>query len=328
MVGKRSLKYALLATFAALAGCAGMSEGPIPVSRGIAPEDAEPDLSRIRQAMQTDCFDLALPGADDDAADGEGDEARRQRRNGLVTAYMAAADIRYNAYERNLLAFSRQNDLGAALATQLLSAVGAASGSQAISEATNITSGAVGATQSAFSKSLLNQTVSVIQTHMRAQRLRRLATNTDHLAMSYAQWNSCQALQDALAYEQAGTLNAALAAMAASATDQERGGNAAAEAAIPTVAAAAGTLVTALDGYIYPENRDLWPERIAVARRIVAARNLFPEPSLSLNTRVLRILNFGDADREPNRRALIQGIVDDQSVAESLKAPLRAALAQ
>ena len=58
---------------------------------------------------------------------------------------MAAADIRYNAYERNLLAFSRQNDLGAALATQSISAIGAASGSQALSEAANITNGAIGA---------------------------------------------------------------------------------------------------------------------------------------------------------------------------------------
>jgi hypothetical protein len=314
----------------AIGGCAGMGEGPVPVSQGIAPETSEPDLSRIRQAMQIDCFDLEphlAAGDEDDEASDEGDETKRQRRNSLVTAYMAAVDIRYNAFERNLLAFSRQNDLGSALATQLLSAIGAASGSQALSEATNITTGAVGATQAAFSKSLLNQTVSVLQTHMRAQRLQRLATNTEHLALPYGQWNSCQALQDALAYEQAGTLNAAHAAMAASATDQERNGNAAAEAAIPTVAPATGTLVTALDGYLYPEDQSLWPERIAVARRIVAARNLFPEPGLSLNTRMLRILNFGDADREADQRALIQGIVDDQSVADALKAPLRAALA-
>jgi hypothetical protein len=218
MIGSRSLKCAVLASFAALGGCAGMSEGPVPVSRGLTAETAEPDLSRIRSAIQTDCLNLPALPADPDWA------ALRIRRNILVTAYMAAADIRYNAYERDLLAFSRQNDLGAALATQLVSAIGAASGSLAVSEAANITSGTIGATQAAFSKSLLNQTVSILQTHMRAERLRQYASNTDHLALPYEQWNSCQALQDALAYEQAGTLNAALAAMAASATDEERDG--------------------------------------------------------------------------------------------------------
>jgi hypothetical protein len=243
MIGKRSLKYALLATFAALPGCAGMGEGPIPVSQGIAPEDQEPDLSRIRQAMRTDCLDLVPIGGTDD-------EAKRQRRNSLVTAYMTAVDIRYNAYERNLLAFSRQNDLGASLATQLLSAIGAASGSQAISEATNITTGAVSATQSAFSKSLLNQTVSVIQTHMRAQRQMQFALATRHLALPYKDWNSCQALQDALSYEQAGTLNAALAAMAASATDDEREGDRQASAAIQRITYSREAPVAALRTYV------------------------------------------------------------------------------
>ena len=242
MIGKRSLKYALLATFAALAGCAGMSEGPIPVSQGIAPEDAEPDLSPIRLAMRTDCLALVPISGDD--------EAKRQRRNSLVTAYMAAVDIRYNAYERNLLAFSRQNDLGASLATQLVSTIGAASGSQALSEAANLTSGAIGATQSAFSKSLLNQTVSVIQTHMRAQRQMQFALATRHLALPYANWNSCQALQDALSYEQAGTLNAALAAMAASATDDEREGDRQVSAAIQRITYSADAPVAALRTYV------------------------------------------------------------------------------
>lgn len=321
MVAIRTWKYALLVTSGLLGGCAGMSEGPVPVSRGIAP-NIEPNLSHIRSAMQTDCLNLTP------LSDSPDWEALRIRRNSLVTAYMAAVDIRYNAYERDLLAFTRQNDLGASLATQLVSAIGAASGSQALSEATNITSGAIAATQSAFSKSLLNQTVSVLQTHMRAERLQQFATNTDHLALPYRQWNSCQALQDALAYEQAGTLNAALAAMAASATDEERDGAAQAEAAIPTVAVASGPVVTALEGYIYPADRSLWPERIAVARRIVGAKNLFPDPDLTLGTRLLRILNFTDEGREADRRALVQGIIEDQSVAETLKGPLRAVLAQ
>ena len=47
--------------------------------------------------------------------------------------------------------------------------------------------------------------MSVLQTHMRAQRQLQFATNTEHLALPYAQWKQLSALHDALAYEQAGT---------------------------------------------------------------------------------------------------------------------------
>lgn len=174
----------------------------------------------------------------------------RIRRNSLVTAYMDAATERYLAYERDLLAFSRQNDLGASLATQLLSAVGAASGSAAISEATNITSGAVAGTQSAFAKSLLNQTVSVLQTHMRAARAAQRAIIIPRLAMPYANWDMCQALEDARDYEHAGTLNAALAAMAASAADEERDNNADVQQAIREISFSGSAVPAALQAYL------------------------------------------------------------------------------
>jgi hypothetical protein len=245
----RPVRASLLGLLFALSACAGMSEGPIPVSRGIAPNE-EPDLSRIRQAMQNDC--LNVPTGTPELAGSSvrlTPEELRIRRNNLVTAYMTAADIRYDAFERDLLAFSRQNDLGAALANQLISAIGAASGSASLSQAANLTSGAIGGTQSAFSKSLLNQTVSVLQTHMRAQRREYYAVATRHLAMSYADWNTCQAMQDALAYEQSGTLNAALAAMAASATDQEREGNRQAQNAVTRIAYSGAGLPAALRIY-------------------------------------------------------------------------------
>lgn len=293
---------ALVLLMSSLGGCAGMSEGPVPISQGVAPA-LEPDLSPIRDTMQTDCLNLAVP-SNPTAADLE---TMRIRRNALVTAYMAAADIRYNAYERDLLAFSRQNDLGAALATQLLSAVGAASGSQAISEATNITSGAVGATQSAFSKSLLNQTVSVIQTHMRAQRRERFAVATRHLPLPYASWNSCQALQDALAYEQAGTLNAALAAMEASASEEEQAGNARAAQAIERVTQARDTFSVALQAYLAPSNAAVRRTRRDAARAIIQEDGLLANKGFELPERLSRILN--DEEWSHERLALARRLV-------------------
>jgi hypothetical protein len=59
----------------------------------------------------------------------------------------------------------------------------------------------------------------------------------------------------------------------------------------------------------------------------VVARNLYPDPDLSVEDRLNLILDADDPAREADRRSLIQAIVEDTSVAESLKASLRAALA-
>jgi len=60
----------------------------------------------------------------------------------------------------------------------------------------------------------------------------------------------------------------------------------------------------------------------------VTAKNLVPIPGLAVGRRLSRILNFADPARDADRRALIEGIVADPTVDESLKAPLRAALGQ
>lgn len=297
-----------------LSACAGMSEGPVPISQSTSAE-----LEGLRTAIRDECLDVS------NATAPEGTEARRDE---LVTAFMAAADMSYNVYERELLAFTRDNDLGGALANQLLSAIGAASGSRAISRATNITSGAVSGTQSAFAKSLLNQTVSVLQTHMRAQRASQAAQIIGRLGLPYAQWNTCLALREALAYEQAGTLNAALASMAASATDKERSGDAEEARAIQEIGFSRDNASVALRAYVFPADRTLWAARIEVATRVVTAKNLVPIAGLAPGRRLSRILNFADPARDADRRALIEGIVADATVDESLKVPLRAALGQ
>lgn len=236
MTATRSWKFALICLLAPLGGCAGMSEGPVPVSQSTSPE-----LGGLREAMRRECLDVS------DTTAPQGDQARR---NELVTAFMTAADMSYNQYERDLLAFSRQNDLGGALANQLLSAIGSASGSRALSQATNITTGAVTGTQSAFAKSLLNQTVSVLQTHMRAQRATQYALIVERLGWPYERWNTCMAFSDALGYEQAGTLNAALAAMESSAAEDERAGVGQAQAAIRRLVYSRDTLSVALRTYV------------------------------------------------------------------------------
>jgi hypothetical protein len=249
----------------------------------------------------------------------------RIRRNNLATAYMAAADINYLAFERELLGFSRDNDLGSALATQLLSAIGAASGSRAISTAANITTGAVTGTQSAFSKSLLNQTVSVLQTHMRASRAERYAVAIGHLALPYANWNTCQALQDALAYEQAGTLNAALAAMAASAADEERHNNSQAQQAIERVAYSQEALADVLRTYFAPPaDEALMTARIGRAQALLTAAHLDVPAGTTAGERLMRIL---DGAQPAELRALAYAVLAAESDPLA-KAPIVRAITQ
>jgi hypothetical protein len=336
VVDNLSLKCALLTSLAALGGCAGMGEGPIPVSQSTSTE-----LSALRAALQNECLDVSDHSASQQgsqhaspssqqaegsqqASPGEAaprPQADQARRNELVTAFMTAADLSYNQYERDLLAFSRQNDLGGALANQLLSAIGAASGSQALSRATNITTGAVTGTQSAFAKSLLNQTVSVLQTHMRAQRANQYALIVARLNWPYASWNICMAFSDALAYEQSGTLNAALAAMAASATDQERRGELNAQQAIRHVVLATDPLASALNAYLNPADEGLGNAHRDAARAIIRDKNILADTGLDVPERYSMIVY--DGDRVAERLALVRELVArDSAGAASLRQAL------
>lgn len=308
MVAIRSWKYAPILMFAALGGCAGMREGPAPISQVTATE-----LDGLRDAIRSDCLNLA--------SSAPAPANPRVRRNHLITAFMAAADTNYTEYERNLLAFSRQNELGGSLATLLLSAIGGASGSQDLSRAANITSGVVAGTQTAFAKSLLNQTVSVLQTHMRAERATQAAQIIEHLALPYDQWNTCLALREAIAYEHAGTLNAALAAMAASATDEEREGDADEDQAIQRIAYRTDALAVGLAAYLRTGENQRGTAREAVVELI--NEGFIPGPTRNA-AQILRQFRAGSGTPE-QRIALAQRIVRKENGSEAGNA-LRAAL--
>jgi len=321
MIRIRRWNILLLAMSCTLGGCAGLSNGAPPVFR-LQQEDAanatHDSLAPIRDAIQADCLDISAP---------HGPTEAKAMRNRLVTAYMFGVDVAYNQYERQLLDAVRQNDLGASSASLALSTIGAVVGEQALAQALSTTNALVTGTHTAISRDyLFNQTLTTLQTQMRASRAHQRATILLRLKLDYDDWNSCTALSDVLAYEQAGTLNAALAEVSASATLANREGQAQVQAAIPIVAPATSATATALDAFISPEDEELWPSRIDVALRVLRAKNLMPLPGLSDNRRLIEILDDTSLEREADRRALIQGIIDDPSVDEALKPPLRAAI--
>jgi hypothetical protein len=220
-----------------LAACVGMNEGPVRVNQSL-----DTRFSEIQRINDQECLKGVAPGG--------GAEAQRAHRNHVVSAYVAAADEAYFGYERDLLAFVRSNELGASVATQLLAAIGGVSGNANITRAAGVTAGVIGGTRDALIKSLLNQTVTALLAHMRGGRESQYAIIVERRALPYADFNTCDALRDAQTYEQAGTLIAALAAMDASAADEETAGRAESAQAIERITFARDPLSLALRVYL------------------------------------------------------------------------------
>lgn len=228
MIANRAMKYALLGAIGSLAGCACLSNGAPPVvrleNRVIArrPDDA---LAQARRAIEDQC--RAVESA-------ELPETAKAGRNRLVTAYMFGIDLAYYEYERSLLDAVREHDLGASTASLGRSTIGSVVGEEALAEALSTANASVTGAHAAIDRDyLLNQALTTLQTQMRANRAAQRALLLRHMSLAYGDWTSCTALSDVLAYEQAGTLNAALAALAALAARANSEGEAQVQAALP-----------------------------------------------------------------------------------------------
>ncbi len=294
MVAIHSWKYALIAASAGLGGCAGgLNNGAPPVVRlenGIMANNSNEALSVVRTAIQADCLDVEAPKAA---------EAAKVNRNRLVMAYMFGIDLSYNEYERNLLDAVRQNDLGASSASMALSTIGSVIGNPALAQALSATNAIVTGTHTAIGRDyLINQTMTTLQTQMRANRANQRALIVRRRNLDYVDWDSCMALSDVLAYEQAGTLNGAIAAVAANAADANRQGEQQARDAIQRVTQARDPLSLALQAYLAPSDAALRRTRREAARSMIEEEGLLTTPPMVPAERLSRILNDGEWSRE------------------------------
>jgi hypothetical protein len=310
----RVLRGSLLSFAIMLSGCAGFSNG---APQLIVPQDlAGMGIRRsIASAITADCLDISaqLPTA----------EERQARRNRLVSAYMFAVDVGYNEYERNLLDSVRENDLGAATASLALSSIGSVIGIEELARALDTTNAIVTGTHTAIGRDyLLNQTLTTLQTHMRASRSQQRAVLLHNRSLTIDEWDSCQALSDVLLYEQAGTLNAAIAAMAASAADSERAGTVAVQQAIERVAFTTNALTDALNAYFAPDNDALMNARLGRAAAYLAAAGLTVPANMGPGERLTRILDGANAVEV---RALALGVLRTEQD-QAAKAPIVSAL--
>lgn len=295
MTAVRSWKYALLAS-AMLGGCTGLTNGPPPLittqdmSSGTTPNA----IAAVRSAIITDCMTVTLPG--------DGSETREGRRNRLVSAYMFAADVAYNQYERNLLDSIRENDLGATSASLMLSTVGSVVGVEELARALDVTNSLVTGTHTAIGRDyLLNQTLTTLQTQMRASRNTQRALILRRFDLSTTDWNSCMALSDVVAFEQAGTLNAAIAAAAASAATANQLADRQVQSAI-RAELATGPLPDALRAYIDGDGPD--------NARMITALRAMDEMGLGAPNDLNRLQEIvEDQPSSGDRRNLVQRII-------------------
>ena len=318
MIGNLPLKCVLLGALGSLGACAGLSNGAPPVVRlenGVIANPPNEALFQVRTAIEAQCLNIATAAA---TAKGE--------RNRLVTAYMLGIDLAYNQYERNLLDAVRENDLGASTASLALSTIGSVVGEQALAQALSTTNAIVTGTHTAIGRDyLFNQTLSTLQTQMRASRAEQRALILRRLTLEYDDWTSCTALSDVLAYEQAGTLNAALAAVADSAAQANRAGEAQVQAAIDRVAFTPGPLVDALSAYFVPDGDDaLATSRLGKAQALLTAAHVAVPAGMRPGERLMRIL---DGTNAAELRALAIAVLEAEKD-QAAKAPIVRALTQ
>lgn len=298
----RWLRSSLLGLVVILGACTGMGDGPVPVAAS-----QDPRLAAIQRAMEDDCLDVDGPrGSPEDLRGG---------RNRFVTAYVAAANIAYNAYERDLLNLVRNNDVGTSLASQLLALIGGASRSENLTRAAGLAGGAANGVRDALSRSLLGQTMTVLQTHMRASRAAQYAIILSRLPLPYENWDTCMALSDALAYEQAGTLNAALAAMSATASDEESQNQDDAQQALRRITFTRDAMSIALRAYLRRGDAQRTTAREALAE-LISAETIAPPPEGTSPPQYLGEFQAGRGT-QAEREALVRRIVEKENGSEA-----------
>lgn len=315
MVAVRSWKCAFLATSVLLSGCAGLRNGAPAI---VELSEAGQEFAIIRNRIMSDCLNV-------DSQTGSA-EVQQAQRNRLVTAYVLAVDLRYNAYERNLLDAMRENDLGASTASLALSTIGTVVGNANLVDALNVTNTLVTGTHTAIGRDyLINQTLTTLQTQMRASRAAQRTHIMERLSRPYTGWDSCTALSDVQVYEQAGTLNAAIAAVAASAAQANRENDALAQRAIDRVAFTVSPLADALNAYFTPPNDDtLMAARIGRAKELLSAAGIaVPARTMPGDRLTLILVGANPAELRALAIAVLQ-VESDQSA----KAPIVRALTQ
>ena len=195
-----------------LSGCASFRGGPDRLGNPEVPNCQQGAISQNARSVRAEdeCLTMSWRGTDGTLL--------KQQRNHVVTLRLYLIDQKYNDFERKLLTESRSAafdmtliQLGLGSAATLLDQGKA---TRAISGINTVITGA----KESFNKDvMLDRTIAILATQMRASRAAVRTTILDRLKLSYTDWPIGLAMSDLEDYEQSGSLNSALTAVAESA---------------------------------------------------------------------------------------------------------------
>ncbi|MEA3038070.1 MAG: hypothetical protein QOE79_583 [Sphingomonadales bacterium] len=234
---------------------------------------------------------------------------------------MYAVDVAYNAYERQLLDTVRSTDLGASLASLSLSTLAATIHDVDVARGASTANTIVSGSHTALTKdALLNQSLGVLQSQMRASRAAQRTLILQRLSLPYENWNSCLALSDVAAFEQAGTLNAALVAVAQSTARASQDNEAKAAQAIPSVVYSTSPLPVALRAYLRPTDPNAAAHRqtALAALKTLLDDGVIAAAPMTVNARLGLLITGGGTDEE--RIALARKIAEVEADPTAKKA--------
>jgi hypothetical protein len=146
------------------------------------------------------------------------DDAKQSGRNDFITARMYSVDRAYNDYERNILTEARKSGFGSTFLALVLTTTGTAVASKGAKTAlAAAATGVIGGKQAFDKEILLDRTIQVLQSQMRASRAATKVRILSRLDQPYRRYTIGLAMSDLEDYYQAGTLSGALVAASESA---------------------------------------------------------------------------------------------------------------
>lgn len=207
--------------------------------------------------------------------------ALRVQRNNVVTIRMFLLEKNYNDWETRLLNDTRTGNFVSTLASLGLSGAGSVISPGKTSKTLAALNSAVTGGKQAFDKDvMLDRTLQILITQMRASRAKAKELLIKRLSTSYDEWPIGLAMVDLAAYEQAGTLSAALTAVAENAATEKKQNEDRADQAIRTFAYDGSAAGIALQDYIGVEDKALADKRtqkLAAAMTAAGVKDASPQ---------------------------------------------------
>jgi hypothetical protein len=230
-------------------------------------------------------------------------------RNAIIDARMYAIDLNYFTYEANLTRERQEADFAAASSNIGLTAASVLVGPvQTKNILTGVAGSITGINQAYDDKVLLNKTMQVLQTQMRAERNRVATKIYKSMQLSAADYTLGMAMSDLEDYYRAGTVTGALIDVSNTVSDEANSAKAAKYSFTISHGFATDTLANTLQAYVYPKGMINPPDRTAYTNLTTLLAQLSP-PVQDPLSRVLIEPGFAGVRQQLLAKARAAGFV-------------------